>query len=273
MCFYRKQQSEVGKARVVVLLPDIAVMNIYSSTNIATTKPIQRVALARRSPLFSGIAQPDCLTILAVAYERNFLRRQKIFLEHDPVTQVVLLVAGCVKEMQFSQNGGEVILRLDGPGELVGPAWCSTKGHYSSAQAIQPSKTFIWDADRFERLALCFPALQRNTARMLDERLATMQQRFRELSTDTAASRLSNEVLRLADQMGRQINGHIQISLSHEELAQLTATSHFTVSRLLAKWEERGIVTAQREVLLVRNLAALADVAQIEARSTVRPSD
>jgi CRP-like cAMP-binding protein len=211
--------------------------------------------------------------MMSLAYEKTFVRRQKIFVEHDPVRQVVLLTSGCVKEMQVSQNGGEVILRLDGPGDLVGPAWRLSKAHQSGAQAMQISNAFVWDADCFERLAIRFPVVHQNMARILEERLAAMQLRFREVATDTAASRLSNELLRLLDQMGQRVNGHIQISLSREELAQLTATSLFTVSRLLSKWEELGIVRAQREAVLVRDLSALAGVAQTESRYTVRPSE
>jgi CRP-like cAMP-binding protein len=61
-----------------------------------------------------------------------------------------------------------------------------------------------------------------------------------------------------------------RVSVSREELAQLTATSSFTVYRLLSKWEENGIVTAVRRAVLVRNLPALRQVAQTES---LRPSD
>lgn len=233
----------------------------------------QRVAAVHGFSIFANLTPAECAIILSMAYEKPFIRRQKLFIEHDAVTQVVLLISGCVKEMQVSQNGGEVILRLDGPGDLVGPAWRSSKQHSTGAQAMQFSNAFVWDADCFERLAIRFPMVHQNMARILAERLTAMQQRFREVSTDTAASRLSNELLRLVTQMGQQIDGHIQVSLSREELAQLTATSLFTVSRFLSKWEELGIVTAQREAVLVRNLSALAGVAQTESLSTVRPSE
>lgn len=233
----------------------------------------QRVGAVNGITLFADLTPAECAIILSMSYEKTFARRQKVFCEHDPVTQVVLLISGCVKEMQVSQNGGEVILRLDGPGDLVGPAWRSSQQHQAAAQAMQVSSAFVWDADCFERLAVRFPVVQQNMARILENRLAAMQLRFREVSTDTAASRLSNELLRLLDQMGQRVDGHLQISLSREELAQLTATSLFTVSRLLSRWEELGIVTAQREAVLVRNLSALAGVAQTESRYTVRPSD
>src|SRR5215469_4513454 len=233
----------------------------------------QRVAAIDGSSVFANLPSTHSASVLSMAYEKTFARRQKVFVEHDPVTHVVLLVSGCVKEMQVSRNGGEVILRLDGPGDLIGPAWRSTKNHESAAQAMRISNALIWEIDCFERLAVRFPVLQRNMANILEERLAVMQQRFREVSTDTAASRLSNELLRLLNQMGQRVNGHIQVTLSREELAQLTATSLFTVSRLLSKWEELGIVTAQREAVLVRDLSALAGVAQTESRYTVRPSE
>jgi CRP-like cAMP-binding protein len=233
----------------------------------------QRVALVERFPLFTDITSAECAAIVSSSHERNYLRREKIFLERDPITQVMLLTAGCVKEMQYSKNGGEVILRLDGPGELVGPASASEKGHCSAAQAIHRSKALVWGTDTFNGFVVRFPTLQRNTARILDGRLAAMQQRFREVSTDTVASRVSNELLRLLNQMGQRVNGHVRISLSREELAQLTATSLFTVSRLLSKWEEHGIIKPVRGAVLVRNIPALRQVAQIESRYSVRSSD
>jgi CRP-like cAMP-binding protein len=38
----------------------------------------------------------------------------------------------------------------------------------------------------------------------------------------------------------------MEINLSREELAQVTGTTLFTVSRLLSDWQEEGIVTARR---------------------------
>src|SRR5437588_1865811 len=80
----------------------------------------QKMLLAQRSPLFAGLSPADCATIVAAAHERHFLRRQTIFVEGDPMRQVLLLLSGCVKLTQFGQSGSEVILRLTGPGEIVG---------------------------------------------------------------------------------------------------------------------------------------------------------
>ena len=97
-----------------------------------------------------------------------------------------------------------------------------------------------------------------SASRRLDE----MDQRFREISTEKVAPRLSSQLVRLLNQVGKRVNGHVEISLSREELAQLTGTTLFTVSRLLCQWELLGIVSARREAVHVLNLQALTALSQ-----------
>jgi hypothetical protein len=47
-----------------------------------------------------------------------------------------------------------------------------------------------------------------------------------------------------------------RIDLSREELAQMTGTTLFTVSRLLSKWGDQGILQAQRKSVLVLDRVA-----------------
>jgi len=98
----------------------------------------------------------------------------------------------------------------------------------------------------------------------LERRLNELEVRFREISTEKVAPRLSSQLVRLLDQVGRQADGHVEIALSRRELAQLTGTTLFTVSRLLCSWESRGIVSARREAVLVHNVPALRDLSREE---------
>jgi CRP-like cAMP-binding protein len=71
-------------------------------------------------------------------------------------------------------------------------------------------------------------------------------------------SRLSSELIRLSDQIARSSRGDLEITLSRAELAQLTGTTLFTVSRLLCQWQSLGIVKIRREAVLVQDVDALA---------------
>jgi CRP/FNR family transcriptional regulator, nitrogen oxide reductase regulator len=236
--------------------------------SIQSTTPER--ALALRSSLFSGASSAAYKEVVSVAHEKKFESGQVIFCQGDPAGQVLLLVAGCVKLLQVGANGDEIILRLIGPGELIGIAESRIRTHNSTARAQQPCSAFAWDISTFEALFERHTFLRRNMLNMLLHHLDDMHERFREISTERVAVRLSSQIIRMMHQVGRQVNGGIEISISREELAQLIGTTLFTVSRLLSDWDRQGIVAARREAVSVRNLRALVDLSETAAQLPLR---
>jgi len=235
---------------------------------LATSPLIPRATLVQHFPLFSGVSPTDCASIVSSAREKHFPRRQTLFAQGDPVRQILLLISGCVKLTQFGADGSEVILRLTGPGEIVGAlGLCAEGGHGSMAQTTAVSVALTWDLANFGIVLERFPVFRRNLIAVLEARLHEMDQRFREVSTSKVGSRLSSQLVRLSNQVGKRVNGHVEISLSRAELAQLTGTTLFTVSRLLCQWETQGIVCSRRECVLLRDLAALQGMSQGEAEA------
>jgi CRP/FNR family transcriptional regulator, nitrogen oxide reductase regulator len=221
--------------------------------------------LLQHLPLFSNIPAGTCREIVSAARKEVYKRRETIHLAGDPVRQIVLLTSGCVKIVQVGLNGSEVILRLNGPGEVFGMVGSNTQSrHCSTAQALTASTALVWGIGAFDSLAERFPVLRRNTAHILCKRLEDLEERFREISTEKVATRLSHEIVRLLNQVGRRVNGAIQINLSREELAQLIGTTLFTVSRLLSDWDEQGVISARRESVTVKNLQALVELSDRE---------
>ena len=225
----------------------------------------QRVAQFQCFPLFSGISPADCRTIISAAHEKEFHPRQSFFLEGQPVRQTLLLISGCAKITQLGQNGTEVILRLHGPSDIVGGCKsCSPATHHSTARALQLSTALVWEAAVFEAFTLRFPILRCNIGRILGRRLLEMEERFREISTEKVAPRLGRTIIRLLTQVGQRVNGSVEINLSREELAQLTGTTLFTVSRLLSAWERQGIVSTRRRAVMISNHQALLELSDSE---------
>jgi CRP-like cAMP-binding protein len=245
----------------------------YSNVHFAPTRAIvatdrdcsaaRRVEWMQSLPIFFNLTPTECKDVVAGAHEKEFSRRQTIFLEGAPCKQVILVLSGCVKTTQLGPSGCEVILRLSGPGELVG-ALESYLGSNNlvTAKTTQPTTALVWDTAAFEHVSDRFPILRRNTARLLGVRLQELEERFREISTQKVAPRLSQQLIRLSNQLRQHTKGALEISLSREELAQLTGTTLFTVSRLLSHWERQGIVSTRREAVVVRNLQALMQVSE-----------
>jgi CRP-like cAMP-binding protein len=214
-------------------------------------------------PVFSNLSTSELKEVTSAAHEKLLPRRETIYVEGDPIREVFLLTSGCVKVSQLGPNGQEVILRLNGPSELIGAQGLSAgKHHLATARAIQTSTALVWEASVFESISDRIPSMRRNTARILGQRLQEMEERFREISTQKVAPRLSHQLIRLLNQLGRGSDQAVEIGLSREELAQLTGTTLFTVSRLLSQWERLGIVSSRREAVIVCDVQALTALSE-----------
>jgi CRP-like cAMP-binding protein len=130
----------------------------------------------------------------------------------------------------------------------------------------------VWDAAAFEALVERFPVLHQNMARILGGHLLELEERFREVATERVGPRVARQVLRMMEQIGKPVNGGVEIGLSREELAQMTGTTLFTVSRLLSAWETRGIVRLGREVVMICDVRSLRAIAKgDESLCSARP--
>lgn len=233
--------------------------------DLTSTMLRRRADAVQRLEAFSDLSASDCMSVVTTAQERHYHRSFTVFSEDGPVDVVVLLLSGCLKIIQRGSNEQDVILRLNGPGELVG-GLMDTPGtkSLSTARAVQPCSALVWQTTAFQAALDRFPMLRRNVSLALEKQLDELDIRFREISTEKVASRLSSLLIRLVRQVGRSADGAMEIALSRQELAQLTGTTLFTVSRLLCRWEEQGVLSARREAVLIHDLSALQELSQEE---------
>jgi CRP-like cAMP-binding protein len=106
-----------------------------------------------------------------------------------------------------------------------------------------------------------YPQIRKNVRQILSSRLNELEERFREVATARVAKRVALTLMRLLKQVGRMTEGGIEVSLSREELAQMTGTTLFTVSRVLSKWKEAGFVEPRREAVVILDQRRLMEEA------------
>jgi CRP-like cAMP-binding protein len=231
--------------------------------DLTSTMLRRRAEAVQRLEAFSDMSAADCTSIVTSAQEKHYHRSFTVFSEDGPADLVILLLSGCLKMVQRGANDQDVILRLNGPGELVGGLIDSPGARsFCAARAVQPCSALVWQATVFQAALDRFPILRRNVSFALEKQLDELDVRFREISTEKVASRLSSLLTRLVRQVGRSADGAMEIALSRQELAQLTGTTLFTVSRLLCRWEEQGVLSARREAVLIHDLSALQQLSQ-----------
>jgi CRP-like cAMP-binding protein len=229
------------------------------------------ISYLQQSSLFQGL---DDATLTEIAGAARLTRvRDKAYFFHqgDPATVLYVLVQGRVKFTQLTPEGHQVLLRVIRPGETFGAvAALGDAAHPATGQATGDCAALGWQSDAISGLMERFPRLALNALRFLAGRLQEFQDRYRELATERVERRVARALLRLARQIGKEVDGGvlIDLTLSRQDIAEMTGTTLFTVSRILSGWEQRGLVETGRERVLLRNSDDLFAIAEDLPRHT-----
>ena len=227
-----------------------------------------------RTSLFRGLSPSQCREISGAGRERTFCQDESIIVEGDAMRSVSLVTAGHAKTVRHSAVGKLMILHVLGPGNVLdGLGQGPGSTHSAGAYAVEHCRILGWDIAEFESLSQRFPALLRNSVRLLTQRMRSLEGRVHEFATERVPQRLARVLLRLIAESGSSL-ASAPVELSCEELAQMAGTTLFTVSRLLCEWAAQGIIRPERSAILFENLAGLIAVAmQDTGREDMRRED
>jgi CRP-like cAMP-binding protein len=218
----------------------------------------ERAGLLADSPLCAGLSHDEILKIASCARPKSFTRDESVFMQGQPARCLLLIRTGSVKITQISSSGHEVILWMYGKGNVLGVLSEPTGDvHPSSARAMEATTALIWDCAALQNLMEICPRIRQNLSQILMSRLHELEERFREVATEKVPRRLALALLRLSKHVGKKVHEGIEVSLSREELAQMTGTTLFTISRILSQWSREDFVTSRRESVLLRDTSRL----------------
>ena len=217
-------------------------------------------------PLFRGL---DEASLAIAAKDARLVRAasgRSFFREGDAAKSFFVLRRGRVKFTHISAEGHEVILRVIGAGEPFGgvAAIEENVAYPVTARAVETSDAYAWDGRRITALMHRYPSIAINAARMIARRLHDLQRQHHELMTERVERRIARALLRLAQHSGRHVEGGVEIDfpVSRQDLAQMTGTTLFTVSRTLTAWVEAGVIATGRRRVVVREPDRLVRIAE-----------
>lgn len=221
----------------------------------ARTEVTERTSTVARSLLFHGLPQPTLNRLAASSRSKTYHRGETLFLQGEPVRSLHVVRTGCVKLSMMNASGSEVIVGLRGPTEAVnlGPD-DRPRIHEVAAEAVGPCRVLSWNLLVVQDLFRSAPVMSENVRGILARQLCDLQERYSELSSDKVERRVASMLARLAEQFGRRDHQGIEVFFSREELAQMTGTTLFTVSRLLSRWRDVGLLIPKREAVVVINI-------------------
>jgi CRP-like cAMP-binding protein len=219
----------------------------------------------RKSKIFQGLSPADLHAICNLAGHRPIESGGFFFHQDDPATTLFLLLRGQVKMTQIGPEGHQVLVRFVNAGESFGAiAAMSGMTYPLSAQAVEECVAIIWDEMTLKQILSAYPIITLNVLQLVTSYFKQLQERYRELATERVERRVARSLLRLVEQAGRPVERGvlIDLSLSRQDLAEMTGTTLYTVSRILSGWERAGLVDVGRGRVMIRSLPGLETIAE-----------
>lgn len=222
----------------------------------------------RNFDLFKAMGGPELEKILRPARVRRFPQGQAVFQQGSPALDFYLLLQGRLKVVQVTEEGHQIVVRFVNPGELFGVAKALRRPDYpGTAIAAVESVALLWNAALWDDMTAHHPALTMGALQMVGRHLQELHARIGELSTEDVEHRVAHALLRLGMQAGRRVRDGILIDfpVTRQDIAEMTGTTVPTVSRILSRWAERGVIESGRLRIVIREPRKLLNLARREA--------
>lgn len=215
--------------------------------------------------MLRDLVENDCQVFLDHGRPRRVKENSYFFHQGEPAELFYILIEGQVKLTQVTPSGHQIILQIVGPGGGIGIIVVLGEMDYpASAQALKDSLAYSWDRETTRQLMLKMPQLAINGMELVAKRFAGLQSRYQELATQRVEQRVAITLLRLARQFGkREAEGLlVNMLLSRQDLAEMTGTNLYNVSRILNKWEQADIVSLGRQRVVITNAHKLVVISE-----------
>ena len=219
----------------------------------------------RQVSVFQHATDEDLDLIAARGILRSIEEGEFFFFQGDPAKYLYVLISGRAKLTQSSAAGQQVNLRTINEWQMFGAlgAVRAAAAYPAAAQALEPSTALAIESVFLHELMQSRPYLSFDLMQLMTGYIQEMQSRYRELATEKVERRIARSLLRLTAQMGvRNAQGHIELSFTRQDLAEMSGTTLYSVSRILSEWERLGVVETGRERVVLCKPHSLVQIAE-----------
>lgn len=187
----------------------------------------------------------------------TYPRGQILFQAGSRATGVHCLSSGIVKLYRVGAGGKEQILRLAGPGDLLGHrAVLGDRPHDHDAEAMTDVEVCYLPADTLAPLLAAASPLVRSLVQKLVEEAAEVEGRLVERSQLRAETRLTAFLLHLAGKGEGPVR--FELPLSRQELADYLGAAPETVIRALAHLSKKRLIRLEGRFVEILDRTRLA---------------
>ncbi|MGH2376737.1 MAG: Crp/Fnr family transcriptional regulator [bacterium] len=211
--------------------------------------------------IFAGMTDAEMRRLAERTVMRSYARGGVIVRPDDPPDSIYLIKKGRVKLSRYSASGREHVLALLEPGEIYGERALAgaTAVH---CEAFEDSLICVLSLRDFEELLRAKPDLALRVIKALAQRLRRAEEEIESFAFRDVPGRLSALLVRLAEAGAdpQHQERRPTLRLTHQDLASMIGATRETVTNVLNRFRDMGLISIRRREIVIKGLQRLRRV-------------
>ncbi|MEZ4918895.1 MAG: Crp/Fnr family transcriptional regulator [Saprospiraceae bacterium] len=200
--------------------------------------------------------------MMAAHTHRTFKKGEIIYVPDELADRIFFITEGRVKISTMNDEGKEITKVILGRGEVFGElAILGEKKRRDQAFAMETTTACVVTLEELRELMRDRTELNLFFMRIFGARQLQMEQRLESLVFRDSRSRIVEYLVQLTQEKGQRVGYEwvIRKPITHQELANITATSRQTVTTTLNELRALKLLTFDRSRILIRDLDGLKE--------------
>jgi CRP/FNR family transcriptional regulator len=218
--------------------------------------------------MFASLTGAQQAVVAGYARATRLGRGEQLYGPGDRVGRLFVVHTGRVKVLRVASNGGEALVRVAGPGDVVGElAFVTGERPDHRVVAMGEVSMCVFDHRDLAAILAAYPGVVMQMLQAVAHRLEAGEARLAAMSSIDVTGRLAEYLLGLpiaVDSLGaRDGRTRVRLPMAKKDLAAYLGTTPESVSRALRRMTDSGMITAGRgPVLVINDPDALESLAQ-----------
>ena len=191
---------------------------------------------------------------------KMYRKGEPVYIPNDLADRIFFIETGRVKISVMNEEGKEITKVILGEGEVFGElTLLGEERRHDFATALEDTTVCVVTLPELPELMRDRPTLNVFFMNMFGARQLEMERRLESLIFRDSRSRIVEFLYHLVFNKGQRVGYEwvVRNFLTHQEIANLTATSHQTVTTTLNDLRFKKLLTFNRSRLLIRDLEKL----------------
>jgi CRP/FNR family transcriptional regulator, cyclic AMP receptor protein len=219
-----------------------------------------KTCLMRKSGFFCQLPISALEAFSSSKFTSSYPSQAVLFVEGQTPRGVYMLCKGRVKLTMNSAEGRTLIVRICGPGEILGLHGALSGEPYElTAETLQPCQVNFVRRDDFLKLVRECGDASAAAMRQMSNGYREICQEVRYLGLSRSASEKVAQFLLQSSANARETDQgkRFSLGLTHEEISQIVGISRETVTRTMTEFKNKMLIATKGSVVVIRDESGL----------------